>query len=57
LAALLLAKHADYNSLERKTNLCKLQGVSPAFSGKQNRKKNQIGEVEGKGEMKDGESS
>lgn len=54
IAALLLAKHADYNSLEKKKKLCKLQGVSPEFSGKQNRKKTpkkQIGKVEGKGEM------
>lgn len=40
-----------------KKETAKLQGVSPAFNGKQNRKNNQIGEVEGKGEMKDGESS
>ena len=55
LAALLLAKHADYNSLEKKT----LQ-TSRCFSSiqwKTKQKKKQIGEVEGKGEMKDGESS
>lgn len=65
IAALLLAKHADYNSLEKKKKKETLQ-TSRRFSSiqgeknqekKKKQKRNQTGEVEGKEEMKDGESS
>lgn len=59
IAALLLAKHADYNSLEKKRNSANFKAfLQHSMENKSEKKKrNQTGEVEGKGEMKDGESS
>lgn len=62
IAALLLAKHADYNSLEKKKETLQTSRRFSSIQWKTNQKKkkkkrNQTGEVEGKGEMKDGESS
>lgn len=56
-AALLLAKHADYNSLDTKKKLQASRCFSSIQWETKRKKHNQLGEVEGKGEMKYGESS